>query len=132
MALTLGNGSRNAACNGVVDLVDAGDTAGTLKIYTAGGSGGGTLLCTVAYADPAFGSAGSVGTGVATAFTMVDGTCVASGTAAAAEIYPSTGTAVITGLTVGTSGSDINLTNTTIATGDIVGISSFTVTMPAA
>jgi hypothetical protein len=56
---------------------------------------------------------------------------VASGTAAEAEIYPSTGNAIVTGLTVGTSGSDINLTNTTIATDDVVGISTFQVTQPA-
>ena len=56
-----------------------------------------------------------------------------SGTAAIAELWPATGAAaIISGLVVDTSGQDINLTNTTIATDDVVGISSFIVTMPAA
>ena len=52
----------------------------------------------------------------------------AAGTAAAARIKDSGGTAQITGLTVGTSGSDINLDNTSIANGQNVTLSSATIT----
>ena len=50
-----------------------------------------------------------------------------TGTAAKAQIKNSGGTAGITGLTVGTSGSDINLDNTSIAADQNVTLSSATI-----
>lgn len=49
-------------------------------------------------------------------------------TATQAQIKDSGATAQITGLTVGTSGSDINLSSTTIANGNTVTLSSATIT----
>ncbi len=78
------------------------------------------------------GVGGSVATGVwALAFTAStvaagDG---GSGTAATkAQIKNSGGSAHITGLTVGTTGADINLNNTSIATGQSVTLSSASIT----
>ena len=62
MVIRLAATARNASTDGVVDLVDAGAGAGTLKIYTgtqvATGdtAEAGTLLATVTFADPAFGA----------------------------------------------------------------------------
>jgi hypothetical protein len=127
MALTLTTNARNGACNGVVDLIDAGvgTTGGVLMIGTAAMA---TTLVSNMFAATAFGNAA---TGVATAAAISDGTAVAAGTAAAAKIVDKAATDVITGLTVATSGANINLTNTTIAINDVVSITSMTVTMPA-
>lgn len=95
---------------------------GTLEIGT---SGMGTVLATFTLSA----TGGTVASGVWTmAFTASTVTASAGGTAAAARIRTSGGVADVTGLTVGTSGSDINLDNTSIASGQSVTLSSATVT----
>lgn len=93
---------------------------GTLEIGT---TGMGSVLAT-------FGLSVTGGTVSGDTWTLVfdSGTVTAgaSGTAAAAQIKTSGGTAVITGLTVGTSGSDINLDSTSITSGQSVSLSSAT------
>lgn len=111
--------SRNAAVNARTALVNSG----SVKIYTSGD----VLLVSCALASTAFGSAS---TGVATAATISDGTAVATGTASYATLCNSGGTEIIR-LTVGTSGSDLNLTSTSISTGDTIRITSGTLTQPA-
>lgn len=53
---------------------------------------------------------------------------VAAGTAAAARIRTGASVDIVTGLTVGTSASDINLDSTNISTGQNVTINSATIT----
>jgi hypothetical protein len=55
------------------------------------------------------------------------GVASAGGAAAAARLKDGGGTIVISGLTVGTAGSDINLNNTTISSGQTITISSGTI-----
>jgi len=124
MALTLSTNARNAACNGVVDLIDAGSAAGKLKIFTAAAA----QLCENEFDDPAFGDAT---TGVATAGTIVNGTATDTGTAAVATITDSDDTDVITGLVVGAGSGDVSLNSVSITTADVISITSMTVTMPA-
>lgn len=125
MAVTLTTSARNAACDAVVDLADAGAGAAHLKIYT---TGLGTLLANLTMSDPAFGAAAA---GVATASAISDDTSADnSGTAAAFKIEDSNTAEVLRG-SVGTSGQDINLNTTAITAGDTVSITSLTVTMPA-
>ena len=52
----------------------------------------------------------------------------ATGTAAAAQIKDGGGVVVISGLTVGTTGSDINLDSVSITLGQTVTLSSATIT----
>lgn len=94
---------------------------GTLEIGTADMA---TVLATFTLS----GTGGSISTDTWT-LAFVAGTVSAgnTGTAAAAQIKNSGGTAQITGLTVGTSGSDINLNNTSIASGQNVTLSSATI-----
>lgn len=125
MSLTLPTATRNAACNAVVDLIDAGSAAGKLKIYTASEA---TLLCTNTFGDPAFGNAA---TGVATANAITNGTAVATGTAAVGKITDSNDTDIITGLVVAAGSGDISLNSTSITTDDVISISSMSITMPA-
>jgi len=94
---------------------------GTLEILTAADA----VLATFGL-DAAGGTiAGAVWTLVFDASSV---TASGTGTAAKAQIKNSGGTAGITGLTVGTSGSDINLNNLSISTGQTVTLSSATIT----
>jgi hypothetical protein len=95
---------------------------GTLEIGTTGMA---SVLATFGLSASGGSIAGSVWTLVFDAGTVA---ASAGGTAAAARIKDSGGTARITGLTVGTSGSDINLDNTSIANGQNVTLSSATIT----
>lgn len=134
MATRLTGSAQNAAANAIVDLIDAGAGAGTLKIYTgsqpadADDAETGTLLATFTLPDPAFGNAAN---GVATANAISDATGAAAGTAGYFRVEDSTGANVMDG-SVGTSGADLNLNTTTISVGLTVSITSWTVTMPAA
>lgn len=125
MAITIPTASRNAACDAVVDLSDAGTGAAHLKIYTTGLA---TLLADLTMSDPAFGAAA---TGVATASAISDDTSADNtGTAAEFKIEDSDANEILRG-SVGTSGQDINLNTVSITAGDTVSITSLTVTMPA-
>jgi hypothetical protein len=122
---TLSTAARNAACNAAVDLVDAGAGAGNLIIRTSGG----TTLVSFTLDDPAFGNAA---TGVATAAGFPKtATASASGTADNYQIRDSDNNVIISG-TVGTSGTDIVLDNTSINNGqDVELAASPTHTQPA-
>lgn len=125
MALTLMTATRNAACDAIVDLIDGGAGAGTLKFYT---SAFGTLLATLTFTDPAFGAAA---TGTATAATITaDTSADATGTAAVWRIEDSNGADVLEG-TAGTSGADINFNTVSWTAGDNISVSSLTITVPA-
>jgi hypothetical protein len=58
------------------------------------------------------------------------GTATAAGTANAAKLVDGSNTTVADGLTVGTSGSDVNLSDTSIQVGSLVTINSGTITTP--
>lgn len=95
---------------------------GTLEIGTAGMA---TVLATFTLTA----MAGSAAAGVWTlAFSSGTVTASAAGTAAAARIKTAGGSSDITGLTVGTSGADINLNNTSITSGQSVTLSAASIT----
>ena len=104
-------------------VVTAIGTTGVLEIGTTGMA---TVLATIPLANPA----GTVASGVLTFSTPVSDTSAdASGTAAEARIRTASGgTDVITGLTVSTSGANINLSSVSISAGDSVTITSATIT----
>lgn len=132
--LKLATAARNAAADGVVDLVDAGAGAGTLKIYsgavpTTGNDEGSGLLATVTFADPAFGAAS---TGVASATDPASVTISSTGTAASFVVEDSTGANVFVGdVTATGGGGTLTLATTSLASGGTLDITAFTVTMPA-
>lgn len=70
--------------------------------------------------------------GVAALSDPVEGTAVATGTAATARLYNSSGSEEITGLTVGLSDANVILDNLSIATDQVITLSTFTLTEPAA
>ena len=116
--------------NSLVSLLDAGK----LQFWTAVG-GTGTKL-----AECTFGSVGTTGspaftvatTGVATATTITDeDAALDTGTAAYCMLTLSNGTTNVLDLTVASSGSpDITISNTSIATSDIVSVTSLILTLP--
>lgn len=98
----------------VVNAIDGGAGNGILKIGTTGMA---STLVSVTLAKPC----GTVSSGVLTFSGLPKtGTASGSGTAAAAQITDSAGTVVVDGLTVGTSGTNIIIDNTSITVGQTV------------
>jgi hypothetical protein len=135
LAPSITTASRNAAANAVTLLVDAGSQAGRLRIYSGtapadanAALSGNTLLADLAMSDPAFGAAAA---GVSTAAAITSDTSAdASGTATFFRVGSwdgATFTPVFQG-SVGTSGSDLNLSSTSITLGGTIAISSLTYT----
>jgi hypothetical protein len=123
MAITHSTAIRNTLADAVVDAIDAGSTNAAGKLQIATSTAFTTVLATLAFANPAFGAAAS-GTATANAITP-DNNAAATGTAAAFRIVNRDDTEILRG-TVGTSGSDINLSSTSITAGDTVTITSLT------
>ena len=125
MAVTLETSARNGACNGIVDLVDAGAGAGTLKFETTGD----VEVATLTFSDPAFGAAA---TGVATASAITSDTSATGGTVAQASFYDSDTNKVLEcSVTASGGGGDIILSSLAVGATDTVSCSSLTVTVPA-
>mgnify|MGYP001566571902 CR=1 FL=1 len=133
MALRLGTTARNNACNGIVDGIDAGAGAGTIRVYTGAqptnvsDNPSGTALGTLTFTDPAFGNAA---TGVATASAITSDTSADnSGTAAHFAIYDSDVNPLMDGDAAQGSGT-MNFDNNVIVAGGVIAISAMTVTVP--
>lgn len=134
MGMRLAAAARNAMCNALVDLVDAGAAAGTIKVYTGSQptnpdtAASGTLLCTFTLADPAFGAA-SAGVADLDADPDLSTTAVATGTAGWFRVADSDNNPVFDGV-CGTSGQQLNLNTTSITSGGTVTATLGTVTVP--
>jgi hypothetical protein len=119
MAISLSTATRNARATAIV--TEAGATA-KLTVYTA-------AYGAVLYTSTCAATLGTVSGGVLTFNAVGNATATGAGTAAIARLFKSDGTTmVIEGLTVGTSGTNIVITNTTIATNDVVTTSAGTIT----
>lgn len=114
------NAVKNARLQAVIDAIG---TTGKLEIGTAGMA---LVLATIPLANPA---GGAPAAGVLT-FTMPqsDVAADASGTPVAARIRTGANVDVVTGLTVGTGGTDVVLNAATITIGQTVSINSFLIT----
>jgi polyisoprenoid-binding protein YceI len=124
MAVTYSTAVKTARMQAVIDQIDAGAGPGTLEIGT---TGFGSTLAILTLADPC----GTASAGVLTFDfdpDISDTSANATGTAAEARIKDNGGTVVISGLSVGTSGADINLDSTSITTGQAVTLTTGTIT----
>jgi hypothetical protein len=128
-----------ATGSAMLDAAKALANTGTLIIYSGTqptnpdtAISGNTALATFTFSGTAFGSdSSSGGYEQATAsFSASTVTASNTGTATFARMLKSDGTTVIADLTVGTSGSDINLNSTSITSGGNVTLSSFVLKMP--
>lgn len=140
MATRISTAAAAAACNGVVDLLDAGAGAGYIEIRTGsqpatvGTAASGTLLGTLTLSKPAFGNATSASPAVATAAAITsDSSADATGTAGWFRAYDSAGTAIIDGSVTATGGGgDLTLDSTSIVAGGTIAMTSWTVSHPTA
>ena len=134
MANRISTSARNGACNAIVDTIDVG--AGTAKLQLRTGArptnltdaASGTLLAEFSLPNPCFG-ASSGGTATANAITAVTGS--ASGTVGHFRVVDRDANPVLDSDSVGTSGTELVLNTTTIASGADVSITSWTGTQPA-
>lgn len=134
MTVRIADTVRNTMIDAIRAAIDAGAGPGLLRIYagskpgTKGATPAGALLAELTLADPCGTSSGGVLT-----FTVSfqDPSANASGTAAFFYLVDSTGAYVTEG-DIATSGSDLNLVTTSIASGQPVTITSFTITAPSA
>ncbi len=122
MAVTYTTAVKNARLDAVTTAIGA---TGVLEIGT---TAMGSVLATIALNNPAAAGAAS-GVLTLSGFPKSDTTADNTGTAAAARIRTAGGgTDIVTGLTVGLSGSDINLDSLSITAGQTVTISSAAIT----
>ncbi len=133
--LKISSAARSAACDAVVDLIDAGTPPGKVEVRTGApptnvaDADSGTLLGTLFFSNPAFGAAS---TGVATASAITsDTTADASGDAGHFRVKNAAGTTIFQG-TAGEAADtpDLTFDEKSIVAGGTIAISSFTVTMP--
>lgn len=132
MALTIADAVRTVRNNALVDSLDAGSGAGTIKIYsgsrpaTPDDAITGTLLATITCADPAFGASSS---GAAALSDPASVTAVATNTATHFRAADSDGNAKFDGtVTVTGGGGDLTLATTSITSGLSVDITGGTIT----
>lgn len=129
MAVRIADTVRNSRVDLIRSTIDAGATGGLLRIYsgskpTKGATPAGLLLAEIVLADPC----GTSTSGVLTITTpRTDTSANNSGTAAFFYLTDSTGAFVCDG-DVANSGSDLNVTTTTIVSGQPVEITSLTIT----
>lgn len=122
MAITYSTATKTARMNAVVTQLGA---SAKLQIGTTGMS---TVLATITLDA----TAGTVSNGVLTLSGMPKNVAAsAAGTAAAARLRTSGDVDVITGLTVGTSATDIIIDNTNVASGQTVNVTSVVITHAA-
>lgn len=129
MAVRIADTVRNSRVDLIRSTIDAGATGGLLRIYSGskpakGAAPAGLLLAEIVLADPCGTSTG----GVLTITTpRTDTSANNTGTAAFFYLTDSTGAFVCDG-DVATSGSDLNVTTTSIVSGQPVEITSLTIT----
>ena len=128
--------SRSAMVDVLVDLLDAGASAGYLQVRTGSApattltANSGTLLATLTFSRPAFGSGAS---GVATAAAITSDTVVdATGTPGHFRAFDSNNVCIMQGTAGDNLELDINgLVGGQLLAGGTLSISSMTVTVPA-
>ena len=130
MAIKFDTATRNAEMDAVTARVG---TSARLRVYsgTRPANPGTaitsqTMLVELTCNASAFAPAASGG--VLTANAISNGTAAATGTASWFRLFQSNGTTAIVDGDVGTSGSDLNLNNTSIATSQTVSVTSFAIT----
>jgi len=125
--LKYSNGTRNAQQQGLITYAGTGSIIrlydGTQPTNANTAISTQTLLVSLTIA----GGFGTDSNGTITLGAVTSGTAVASGTASFFRIVKSDGTTVVMDGSVGTSGSDLNLNTTTVASSQTVSITAGTI-----
>lgn len=138
MATRISAAGAKAACDALVDLLDAGPAAGYVEVRTGAQpatvatAATGTLLATLTLSDPAFGAATTASPAVATASPVTsDLSADATGTAGWCRAYDSTGVAVIDGSVTATGGGgDMTFDSVSFVVGGIIALTLWTISLP--
>jgi hypothetical protein len=125
MAISYAAALQTTRMNAVVTAIDVNASPATMEIGTAAMA---AVLVIITLADPSFTVSGAVAT---MAGAPKSGTATGTGTAAAARIKDGGGNIIVSGLTVGTSATDVILASTAIATSQTVTITSGSITHAA-
>jgi hypothetical protein len=112
---------KSTRMQAVIAAIDANAAPAVLEIGTSAMA---LTLAAITLGKPSFTEAG----GIITVIGSRSGTATNTGTAASARIKDGGGNIIVSGLTVGTSGADINLNSTAITSGQTVTLSSGTIT----
>jgi len=113
---------RNGMADYVVDLIDAGG-AGTLEFQTSGD----VMVATVTFSATAFGNAGAVTEGLATAAAITEDSSAVGGTVAKFRIFSGTPSEILEGtVSLTGNGGDIIMSSLTVAATDRVSLDSLT------
>lgn len=123
MAVTYSAATKTARMTAVLNQIDGAANAGTIRVRKTGG-------VTVAIFQPGSKPFGTVSGDILTISADPDLTddALAAGTVTSAVITTSTGATVISGLTVGTVGTDIIIDNDTVTLGQTMTLTSGTIT----
>ena len=128
MSLNYSTGTRDAQQQGLITYAGSGAIIhiydGTQPVNANTGVTTQTLLVSLAIV----GTFGTDSNGVITISSVNNGTAVATGTATWFRITKSDNSTVIMDGSVGTSGADMNLSSTGITVGQVVSITSGTIT----
>lgn len=132
--------AATAACNSIVDTLDNGAAAGTIKVFGGTQPTGGpgispstaTLLVQATLSDPAFGNAVDAAPGgKATANAIAAVSIGTSGTAAWFRALDSNGVAYIDGdITTTGGGGDMEANSVNLTAGSNFDVTSWVITMP--
>lgn len=122
MAVSYDTPTKSARMAATILQFDANALPAKLEICTASFA---SILVTITLGDPSFTESGGV---ITMAGAPKSGVAGAAGTAAVARIKDGGGTTKVNNLTVGTSGSDINLNSTSIASAQVVTLTAGTIT----
>jgi len=133
MAVTYATAVKTNRLQNIIDaassklyVVGSGAGAtGKLVIGTSALSGATGILATIALQNPVATVAGAVLTLAGVPLSVA---AAAAGTAALAEIRNNTDVVIVSGLTVGTTGTDIIISSTTISAGQTVQVTAGTIT----
>lgn len=125
MAVNYRASLKTTRMNAVVTDIDSGTGPATLEICTAAFA---SVLVTFTLSDPS----STVAADVLTLSGMPKtANAAATGTAAVARIKESGGTVIVNNLSVGTSGTDITISSTSITSGNPYNLNSGTITHAA-
>lgn len=122
MSVTYDATTKSSRMAATILRIDNHASPAKLEIGTAGMA---AVLATLTLNDPSFVESGGV---ITMQGAPKSATASGTGTAAAARIRDGGSADIVTGLTVGTSGADININSTSITTGQTVTLTAFTLT----
>lgn len=125
MAVNYDTATKTARMAATILQIDAHANPATIEVCTAAFA---AILCVITLADPSFTESSGV---ITMAGAPKSGVAGNTGTAAVARIKEGGGTTKVNNLSVGTSGSDINLNSTSITSGQTVTLTSGTITHAA-